>query len=176
MTAKFTPFSHYVGTIYRRFLTGNFYHYTLTISFCLLVSMVRMEKNWNLNILYSSHSLLFNSWIIKHDPKQMTLSFSFDIIIWSPFFLEFEIWTKITENTELLIPNQTGLVLLPASRGWMGEGWVDRNSGQKTRCKLFPLSLWKGVSSAVIVKTILKLSYFKVRWGVSPLHNPLSLN
>ena len=48
--------------------------------------MVRMEKNWNLNILYNSHSLLFNSWIIKNDPKQMTLSFSFDIIIWYSFF------------------------------------------------------------------------------------------
>ena len=85
--------------------------------------MVRMDKNWNLNILYNSHSLLFNSWIIKHDPKQMTLSFSFDIIIWYPFiFLEFQIWTKITEYTELLIPNQTGLVLLPATRGWKGGG------------------------------------------------------
>ena len=80
--------------------------------------MVRMEKNWNFNILYKSHSLLFNSWIIKHDPKQMTLSFSFDIIIWYPyFFLEFQIWTKITQNTELLIPNETGFVLLPATRG-----------------------------------------------------------
>ena len=48
--------------------------------------MVRMEKNWNLNILYNSHSLLFNSWIIKNDPKQMTLSFSFDIIVWYSFF------------------------------------------------------------------------------------------
>ena len=86
--------------------------------------MVRMDKNWNLNILYNSQSLLFNSWIIKHDPKQMTLSFSFDIIIWSSFFLEFEIWTKITENTELLIPNQTGLVFSPGlEEGGGGGDW-----------------------------------------------------
>ena len=34
----------------------------------------------------------------------------------------------------------------------------------------------KGVSLAVIVKTILKLFYFEVRCGVSSLHNLLSLN
>ena len=39
----------------------------------------------SLSIIHG-HSLLFNSWIIKHDPKQMTLSFSFDIIIWYTFF------------------------------------------------------------------------------------------
>ena len=50
-----------------------------------------------------------------------------------------------------------------------------RKSCQKTRCKLFPLSLRKGVSSAVIVETILKLFYFKVRCGVSPFIT-LSLN
>ena len=38
------------------------------------------------------------------------------------------------------------------------------------------LVIGKGVSLAVIVKTILKLFYYKVRWGVSPLHNSLSLN
>ena len=87
MTAKRTPFSYNVGTVYHGFLTGNFYHYTLTISFCLQVSMARMEKNWFLIILYTSHSVLFKSWIIKNDPNQMTLSFSFDIIIfWYPLF------------------------------------------------------------------------------------------
>ena len=87
MTAKRTPFSYNVGTVYQGFLTGNFYHYTLTISFCLQVSMARMEKNWFLIILYTSHSVLFKSWIIKNDPNQMTLSFSFDIIIfWYPLF------------------------------------------------------------------------------------------
>ena len=188
MTAKLTPFSHNVGKIYRGFLTGNFYLYTLTISFCLRVWMVSMEKNWNLNIFYNSHSLLFNSWIIKNVPEQMTLSFSFDIIIWYPFFQSFRYeLRKRTENTELIIPIQTGLVLLPATWGWRerdgggrgggGEGDEegDRKSCQKTRCKLFPLSLRKGASSAVIVETILKLFYFKVRCGVSPFIT-LSLN
>ena len=33
--AKLTAFSCNMGTIYHPFLTGNFYHYTLTINFCL---------------------------------------------------------------------------------------------------------------------------------------------
>ena len=33
----------------------------------------------------------------------------------------------------------------------------------------------KGVSLAVIVKTIYLIFYFKVEWGVSPLHYSLSL-
>ena len=180
MTAKLTPFSHDVGTIYRGFLTGNFYHYTLTISFCLRVSMIRMEKNWNLNILYNSHSLLFNSWIIKNDLQKMTLSFSFNIIIWYPFFRvwdmnkdNWEYWFVISySDWDCFAPCDPGM-----EGGWwgVGRGWADRNYCQKTRCTLFPLSLGKWVSSAVIVKTILKLFYFKVRCGVSPFIT-LSLN
>ena len=131
MTAKFTPFSHNVGTIYRGFLTGNFYHYTLTISFCLLVSMVRMEKNWNLNILYNSHSLLFNSWIIKHDPKQMTLSFSFDIIIWYPFFrvpdMNKDTWEYWDVNSysdrACFAPCDTGMEI--GGMVWEGRGLIE---------------------------------------------------
>ena len=133
VTAKPIHFSHNVGTIYRGFLTGNFYHYTLTISFCLRVSMVRMDKNWNLNILYNSHSLLFNSWIIKNDLQKMTLSFSFNIIIWYPFF---RVWDMNKDNWEYWVLNSysaTGLVLLPATRGWRERG-VDWNFCQKTRC------------------------------------------
>ena len=174
MTAKLTPFSHNVGTIYRRCLTGNFYHYTLTISFCLRVSMVRMKKNWNLNILYNSHSLLFNSWIIRNDPKQMTLSFSFDIIIWYPFF---RVSDMNKDNWEywVVMAYLDRACFAPCDPGMEGGGRVDWNSCQKTRCKLFTLSLGKWVSSAVIVKTILKLFYFKVRCGVSPFIT-LSLN
>ena len=175
-----------MGKIYRGFLTGNFYLYTLTISFCLRVWIISMEKNWNLNIFYNSHSLLFNSWIIKNVPEQMTLSFSFDIIIWYPFFQSFRYeLRKRNENTELIIPIQTGLVLVPATWGWRerdgggGGGGVrlegDRKSYQKTRCKFFPLSLRKGVSSAVISWDYLKLFYFKVRCDVSPFIT-LSLN
>ena len=91
----------------------------------------------------------------------MTLSFSFDIIIGYPFFQSFRYeLRKRNENTELIIPIQTGLVLLPATWGWRerdgggggGGGGLEggRKSCQKTRCKLFPLSLRKGVSSAVI--------------------------
>ena len=46
MTDKLTLFSYNVGTIYHGFLTVNVDHYTLTISFCLRVSMARMKKNW----------------------------------------------------------------------------------------------------------------------------------
>ena len=35
MTAKLTPFSYNVGTIYHGFLAGNVYLYTLTINICL---------------------------------------------------------------------------------------------------------------------------------------------
>ena len=140
MTAKLTPFSHNVGTIYRRCLTGNFYHYTLTISFCLRVSMIRMKKNWNLNILYNSHSLLFNSWIIRNDPKQMTLSFSFDIIIWYPFF---RVSDMNKDNWEYWVVNSYSdracLVLLPATRGWRegGGGGVDSVKKTVVNCSTF---------------------------------------
>ena len=176
MTAKRTPFSYNVGTVYHGFLTGNFYHYTLTISFCLQVSMARMKKNWYLNILYNSHSVLFNSWSIKNDPKQMTLSFSFDIIIfWYPLFRvsdmnkdDWEYWIVNSYSHWAFIcsmrPGDVG-------GGGGGGGVFHRNACQKTRCKLFPLSLGKGVSSTIIVKTILKLFHFKVRWGVSPFIN-----
>ena len=142
MTAKLTPFSQNVGTISRGFLTGNFYHYTLTISFCLRVSMVTMDKNWNLNILNNSHSLFFNSWIIKNDPKQMTLSFSYDIIIWYPFF-------RVSDtNKDILIywfvnsysDRDCFAACHPGMEGGGGGECNDRNSCQKTRCKLFPLS------------------------------------
>ena len=158
MTAKLTHFSHYMGTIYRGFLTGNFYHYTLTISFCLRVSMVRMEKNWNLNILYNSHSLLFNSWIIKNDPKQITLSFSFDIIIW---YLFFRVSNMNKESWKYWVVNSYSdrACFAPCDPrmegGWGEGGWLKFLS--KTRCKLFPHSLGKGVSSVVIVNDDLEV-------------------
>ena len=178
MTAKRTPFSYNVGTVFYGFLTGNVFHYTLTIRFCLRVSMVRMDKNWNLDILYNSHSLLFNSWIIKNDPKQITLSFSFDIIIWYPFFRVPDM-NKDTWEYWVVNSYSDRACFAPATRGWRegvwsGRGKVDWNSCRKTRCKLFP-HCRKGVSSAVIVKTILKLFYSKVRWGISPFIT-LSLN
>ena len=175
MTAKPTPFSYNVGTVYHGFLTGNFYHHTLTISFCLRVSMVRIVKNWNLNILYNSHSLLFNSWIIKNDPKQITLSFSFDIIIWYPLF---RVSDMNKDDWEYWVVNSHWhrAFFAPGDPGMEG-GLFDRNTCQKTRCKLFPHYRKRGIlSSTIIVKTIMKLFYFKVGWGVPPLHNPLSLN
>ena len=142
MTAKPTPFSCNVGTVYHGFLTGNFYHYTLTISFCLRVSMVRIVKNWNLNILYNSRSLLFNCWIIKNYPKQITLSFSFDIIIWYPLFRvsdmnknHWEYWVVNSHSNRVFCSHPPP----PPSIPGMEEGKLfDRNACQKTRCKLFP--------------------------------------
>ena len=176
MTAKRTPFSYNVGTVYHGFLTGNFYHNTLNISFCLQVSMARIEKNCYLNILYNSHSVLFNSWFIKNDPKQMTLSFSFDIIIfWYPLFRvsdmnkdDWEYWVVNSYSHRAFFCS-----LRPGEGD--GGGGGDRNACQKTRCKLFPLSLGKGVSSTIIVKTILKLFYLS-EMGRFPIYNPLSLN
>ena len=169
MTAKPTPFSYNVGTVYHGFLTGNFYHYTLTISFCLRVSMVRIVKNWNLNILYNSHSLLFNSWIIKNYPKQMTLSFSFDIIIWYPLF---RVSDMNKNDWEYWVVNSNSP---PPSRGWRRGSFLIETPVKKpvVNCSHF---IGKGVSLAVILMTILKLFYFEVICGVSPLHNPLSLN
>ena len=140
MTAKPTPFSYNVGTVYHGFLTGNFYHHTLTISFCLRVSMVRIVKNWNLNILYNSHSLLFNSWIIKNYPKQITLSFSFDIIIWYPLFRvsdmnknDWEYWVVNSHSNRVFLHPH------PLHPGDGGEkSFLIETPVKKTRCKLFP--------------------------------------
>ena len=179
MTAKPTPFSYNVGTGYHGFLTGNFYHHTLTISFCLRVSMVRIVKNWNLNILYNSHSLLFNSWIIKNYPKQITLSFSFDIIIWYPLFRvsdmnknDWEYWVvNSNSNRVFFAPPHPP----PPSRGWRRGSFLIETPVKKPVVNCSHI-IGKGLSLAVIVKTILKLFYFELRCGVSSLHNPLSLN
>ena len=174
-----TYFSHNVGTIYGGFLTGNFYHYTLSISFSLRVSMVRMDKNWNLNILYNSHSLLFNSWIIKNDPKQITLSFSFDIIIWYPFFRVPDM-NKDTWEYWVVNSYSDRACFAPCDPGMEGGGMVGGGGRlieipvEKPVVNCFLIKR-KGVSLAVIVKTILKLFYSKVKWGVSPFIT-LSLN
>ena len=176
MTAKPTPFSYNEGTVYHGFLTGNFYHHTLTISFCLRVSMVRIVKNWNLNILYNSHSLLFNSWIIKNYPKQITLSFSFDIIIWYPLFRvsdmnknDWEYWVVNSHSNRVFCTH-------PLHPGDGGEKSFLIETPVKKPVVNCSHIIGKGLSLAVIVKTILKLFYFELRCGVSSLHNPLSLN
>ena len=88
---------------------------------------------------------------------------------------DWEYWVVDSHSNRvffLLPPPPRPLSRIPA----MEEGkLLDRNACQKTRCTLFP-HYRKRVSLAVIVKTILKLFYFEVRCGVSPLHNPLSLN
>ena len=175
MTAKRTPFSYNVGTVYHGFLTGNFYHYTLTISFCLQVSMAiwRRIDTWTFCITVIV-SVLFNSWIIKNDPKQMTLSLSFDIIIWYPLF---RVSDMKTDDWEYWVVNSHShrafFCSLRPGDGGGGDFLIEMPVKKPVvNCSLI---IEKGVSLAVIVKMILKLFHFKVRWGVSPLQGVLKV-
>ena len=172
MTAKLTPFSYYVGAIYHGFLTGKFYHYTLTINFLLWVF-----DGQNGEELFIKHFgwdfLLFNAWVVKKDLNKWLFRFLIVLylLVWVSDMNKdnWEYWgTNSYSDWAFLAPCDPGL----EGGGGLFDNWMpDRKS--VVNCSHI---IGKGVSLASIVKTMLKLFYFNVRWGVSPLHNPLSLN